>query len=108
MHSDQRLFVIAVLLVALAASFTPAGAKNRIAPSGLSAQMMPAGARSTNHSITSAASSPAIEYVDTFGGIISTVAISGTYALLIQGSALTVLDISVPAVPIRIGHLPLL
>jgi hypothetical protein len=61
---------------------------------------------SQNLSISS--SLPAIEYVDSFGGIIPTFAISGTIAFLIQGSALTVLDISVPAAPTRIGHMPLL
>jgi hypothetical protein len=108
MHSDRRLFIIAVLLVALAASFTPVVAKTPIAPSGLPAQLMPAGARAANDPATSAASSPAIEHVDSFGGIIPTFAVSGTFAFVLKGSALTVLDISAPAAPTRIGHLPLL
>ncbi len=58
-------------------------------------------------SLAIGASLPAIEYADSFGGIIPTFAISGTIAFLIQGNALTVLDISAPSAPTRIGHMPL-
>jgi hypothetical protein len=90
-------------VVMLAATFAPASAKPRVAYPDLPAKASPAGDQSTND-----AGSPAIEYVDSFGGIIPTFAVSGTLAFLLQGSALTVLDISAPAAPTRIGHMPLL
>jgi hypothetical protein len=62
--------------------------------------------RSSSH--VTASSPPAIESVGALGGIIPTFAVNGTLAFLIQGSLLTVLDISTPAAPTRIGHIPLL
>jgi hypothetical protein len=94
-----RLIVVVSLLIGLPTCPPAASATNR---TGIATKLI--SGQSTG---VSAATPPPIEYVDSVGGIISTAAIRGTTAFLIQGSALAVLDISAPAAPARIGSLPL-
>jgi hypothetical protein len=94
-----RLIVVVALLIGLPARLPAASATTR---ASVATKLI--NGQSTG---VSAAGAPPIEYVDSVGGIIATFAISGTTAFLIQGSALSVLDISAPAAPARISSMPL-
>ena len=48
-----------------------------------------------------------IEWVGSIGGSVRAVAVEGDYAYLGEGAALTVLDVSDPAQPVRVSRLAL-
>jgi len=96
----RRLIMAVVLLIALPAPLPALATATPHAHLATTSMI-------SNAATVSAASAPPIEFVDSFGGIIPTFAISGTIAFLIQGNTLTVLEISVPATPVHIGHMPL-
>jgi hypothetical protein len=95
-----HLIVVVALLIVLPASLpaVSAATRARVATAPIDVQSIG----------VSAADAPAIEFVDNLGGIMGPFVVSGTTIYLIQGGGLTVLDVSVPAAPVRVGHTVLL